>query len=538
MKNKNFLLNYSNLTVFAYFLAIFFFSFTKVGDYGATIDDYIYYINGVHTYEYVKHFFLSIFNDKINTDLYRSSINEFPVFYEFILVFICKILNFNDSSEIFLTGHYLNFFIFYLTLIVFFKIIKKRFESTFIALIGVTFLILSPRIFAESFYNSRDIFFLCLFIFYSNSLFNFLDDSSFKNIILFSFFTALLLNAKILGLIPIGLFCLLYVFNFSDTKKKYYKNQKQIYLFLIFCLLFIYVLWPYLWTSPIKNLFFALRNMLAGHEEIILVNLYFGEYLSSDMMPWHYRIVWFLITTPVVITLLFFLGLFVSVKSIIKLLELSLDKRFELNSKEFFDLFLILTLIFSFFVVLEFNKSKFGGWRHLYYLYPIVVYFALYFINFLFTKNYNFLKYFAFTAIILNLTYNFVWFFKNHPHQYVFFNFLAKNYAMKNFDLDWWGVSHKSSVEYILSKDPSSEIKIFVEGFANLRDTLLHLNDNDRKRVKLSNYNNADYVIDSKMRRLRVNNNLDKSSSFELIYELIIDRQPINSVYKKITKKE
>ena len=180
--------------------------------------------------------------------------------------------------------------------------------------------------------------------------------------------------------------------------KKSIINQKQIYLFLIFCLLFIYVLWPYLWTSPIKNLYFALRKMLAGHEEIILVNLYFGEYLSSDMMPWHYRIVWFLITTPVVITLLFFLGLFVSFKNIIKLLELSLDKRFEFNTEEFFDLFLILTLIFSFFVVLEFNKSKFGGWRHIYYyLYPIVVILP-YFINFLFTKNYNFLKYFAFTA--------------------------------------------------------------------------------------------------------------------------------------------
>ena len=93
MKNKSFLLNYNNLIIFSYFIIIFFFSLTKVGDYGATIDDYIYYINGVHTYEYVKHIFLSIFNEGINLDLYRSSINEFPVFYEFVLVSICKLLN-------------------------------------------------------------------------------------------------------------------------------------------------------------------------------------------------------------------------------------------------------------------------------------------------------------------------------------------------------------------------------------------------------------------------------------------------------------
>ena len=114
MKNKSFLLNYNNLIIFSYFIIIFFFSLTKVGDYGATIDDYIYYINGVHTYEYVKHIFLSIFNEGINLDLYRSSINEFPVFYEFVLVSICKLLNISDSREIFLTAHYLNFFLFFL----------------------------------------------------------------------------------------------------------------------------------------------------------------------------------------------------------------------------------------------------------------------------------------------------------------------------------------------------------------------------------------------------------------------------------------
>ena len=538
MKNKSFLLNYNNLIIFSYFIIIFFFSLTKVGDYGATIDDYIYFINGVHTYEYVKHIFLSIFNEGINLDFYRSSINEFPVFYEFVLVSICKLLNISDSREIFLTAHYLNFFLFFLSLIVFFRIIKKRFGNSLIALTGVTFFVLSPRIFAESFYNSRDIFFLCLFVFYSNSLINFLHNQNLKNTILFSFFTALLLNAKILGLVPIGLFCLLYMYNYLNTKRKFYRNQKQIYIFVIFCLFFIYILWPYLWDNPVKNLFFALKNMLEVHEKIILVNFYFGEYLSSDMMPWHYRIVWFLITTPVVILILFFSGLFLSGKKIIKLFDLSLDKKFEFNNKEFFDLFLILTLFFSFFIVLEFNKSKFGGWRHLYYLYPISVYFALYFINFLFTKKTNFLKYFAFTAVFLNLTYNLIWFVKNHPHQYVYFNFIAKNYAMKNFDLDWWGVSHKSSVDYILSKDTKEEIKIFVEGFASLRDTLMHLKDDDRKRVKLTDYKDADYVIDSKMKRLRVNNNLAENNSLELIYELIIDQQPINSVYKKITIKK
>ena len=534
MKNKSFLLNYNNLIIFSYFIIIFFFSLTKVGDYGATIDDYIYYINGVHTYEYVKHIFLSIFNEGINLDFYRSSINEFPVFYEFVLVSICKLLNISVSREIFLTAHYLNFFLFFLSLIVFFRIIKKRFGNSLIALTGVTFFVLSPRIFAESFYNSRDIFFLCLFIFYSNSLINFLHKQNLKNTILFSFFTALLLNAKILGLVPIGLFCLLYTYNYLNTKRKFYRNQKQIYIFVIFCLFFIYVLWPYLWDSPVKNLFFALKNMLAVHEEIILVNFYFGEHLSSDMMPWHYRIVWFLISTPVVILFLFFIRVSLFFKKIITLIDLSLNNKFKLNNKEFIDIFLFLTFFLSFFIVLEFNKSKFGGWRHIYYLYPIVIYFCLYFINYSKKNSKILIKNLIVILIFLNLSYTFYWSIKNHPHQYLFFNFLSKNYAYKNFDLDWWGVTHKSSIEYILKESKKNKILVYAEGFTNLKDTHLYLDKKTKDRVVIVDYQNADYVIDNRMRRVRSNNNIRDNNNFELIYDLSINNQTITSIYKKI----
>ena len=127
--------------------------------------------------------------------------------------------------------------------------------------------------------------------------------------------------------------------------------------------------------------------MLAVHEEIILVNSTLAN-ISSDMMPWHYRIVWFLISTPVVILFLFFIGVSLFFKKIIKLIDLSLDDRFKLNNKNFIDIFLFSIFFLSFFIVLEFNKSKFGGWRHIYYLYPIVIYFCLYFIkNFLFSKK-------------------------------------------------------------------------------------------------------------------------------------------------------
>ena len=42
-------------------------------------------------------------------------------------------------------------------MLVIYKIIKNRYNSYFTALLGAAFLVASPRIFAESFYNSKDI---------------------------------------------------------------------------------------------------------------------------------------------------------------------------------------------------------------------------------------------------------------------------------------------------------------------------------------------------------------------------------------------
>ena len=40
-------------------------------------------------------------------------------------------------------------------------------------------------------------------------------------------------------------------------------------------------------------------------------------------------------------------------------------------------------------------------------------------------------------------------------------------------------------------------------------------------------------MIDSKMKRIRVNNNLEKNNDFNLIYELNVDGQAISTLYSR-----
>ena len=116
---------------------------------------------------------------------------------------------------------------------------------------------------------------MCLFIFYLNSMYNFINSKNIKNIVFFSFFTALILNAKILGYIPVLIFLVLYLYNFLNTKKKLLHEKKIIFIFLTLSCFFIYVLLAYLWDNPLENLFFALKNVVKIQQDIILINYYF-----------------------------------------------------------------------------------------------------------------------------------------------------------------------------------------------------------------------------------------------------------------------
>ena len=91
-------------------------------------------------------------------------------------------------------------------------------------------------------------------------------------------------------------------------------------------------------------------------------------------------------------------------------------------------------------------------------------------------------------------------------------------------------------MEYILKDTNKKKIKIFAEGFTSLKDTYLFLNKEDKKRIILSDFKNADYIIDSKMRRIRVNNMIQNNDNFKLVYQLIVDEHVVNGIYKKITE--
>ena len=218
LKNKNL----KNIIIYITFILFFVIGIISFADFGVSVDEWDLRILGIINANYL----LEILGlDVITTKSSMPSLNEYygsthgPLFVT-TMSFIEKVLNINDLDKIYLFRHYTNHFIFLISLVYFFKLVNNRYSDWKMGLIGVLIIFFSPRIFAHSFFNYKDILFLSFTIinlYYGTC---FLKKSTFKNIILFSISAAFATNIRVIGLmIPVVILFIFYV-DFLRTNKK------------------------------------------------------------------------------------------------------------------------------------------------------------------------------------------------------------------------------------------------------------------------------------------------------------------------------
>ena len=86
---------------------------------------------------------------------------------------------------------------------------------------------------------------------------------------------------------------------------------------------------------------------------------------------------------------------------------------------------------------------------------------------------------------------------KDHPHQNVYFNFLAGKDIQTKFELDYWGLSNKQALEYILKNDNKNVLKIGSAGSISLENSKQILSPLDKDRISISKNTESDYIIDN-----------------------------------------
>ena len=176
-------------------------------DYGISWDEEIQRKHGLITVDYVNEVFgKPFYSNKLVPEhsLHTYDFRFHGTFFQNTCFLFEKVLGIKDIKGAYLLRHLGVFLIFWMACFAFYKLLRLRFKEWWLALIGVTILVLTPRIFAHSFYNPKDLPFLSFFIMSIWALFMFLDKRNMRWAVILALLSAVLMNARVLGvLVPI-----------------------------------------------------------------------------------------------------------------------------------------------------------------------------------------------------------------------------------------------------------------------------------------------------------------------------------------------
>ena len=217
-------------------------------DYGISIDEdygrragfyWLDYILSFTSFEELKNS-VSLRLDQIQGFTIQSA-KDYPMYgvpFDLPAAFLETIFEIDDPKEYFHFKHFLNFFLFFLSSIFFYRLLLNRFSNCYISLVGTLFFVLSPRIYGSSFFNNKDIVFLSFVTIALFYCFKSLDKLNSKNILMFSIFAALSTAQRIIGIFLPILFIIFYLLSVL-SKNENIKKWPSITLLLVFYFLFV-----------------------------------------------------------------------------------------------------------------------------------------------------------------------------------------------------------------------------------------------------------------------------------------------------------
>ena len=490
------------LAVTAFFAFLLLLGLSVYKDYGLSWDEGLHHDAGVHALEYVVNG---------NRTLFSDMAAEYGVAFELPLAAAEKAVGWEypkDSREIYLMRHLCTFLLFYVGVLFFYLLCRRHFGSWKAGLTGAFFLVLSPRIFANSFYNAKDLPFLSLSVIAVYTLLWYLDKKNYSRASVHALACALPFNIRMAGIFVPAL-TLMFASVDMVFRRPREKPAPVVKSLLLFALLFIalsYAIWPYLWADPANKLWHAYektKNILPNANVF-----YFGEVINAANLPWHYVPVWIAITTPSTYLFLFAVGVIVSLFRILKG-----PVRFDSSGKE--------TMIFLCWLCLPLAAVIIGkvviynGWRHLFFIYPALLIFSLEGLTFLMRKveskfnGEHTFRLWGFNskitagsiltiAVALSLAGTVSFMVKNHPQEGVYFNSLAGSNITEiqgKFDMDYWGLSYRRALEYVLEKDGGERINISVVNYPGGLNALILKPGEKERLVYVENLWDAEYYL-------------------------------------------
>ena len=446
-------------------------------DYGLSHDDYFQRVLAIHTIDYAL--------GKSNALFEYNWARTYGVAFELLTLLVERILGLEDSRHVHLSRHLLGhlFFLsggFFCSLLVY-----RLFNSRLLALFALLLFLLHPRMYAHSFFNSKDLPFLSMFMMALFLLHRAFRKDTFSAFILCGMGIAILTNIRIGGVMLFVAVlamraCDLFHASDQEERKHILRTARG---FALAGVLTLYVTWPYLWSNPVGHFIKSFSEM--AHYPFYSSELFQGERVDPMNLPPDYVLGWFSIMTPPVVLLLGIIGtgsiLFRGVIHSCDVLR---------NTPLRFGFLLISCFMLPVIAIVSLGSTLYEGGRQVYFLYAPFCLVAVFGMHWLVSLSKRMsLRAGIYVLAGMGIAMTLVAMIRIHPYQQVYFNFLTDRttpeYNSNQYWMDTWGVGSLKSLEYVLEHYPSSPIYIADDGYDgyHIGNTRKMLPKEDRQRV-------------------------------------------------------
>ena len=424
----------------------------------------------------------------------KSVMRFYGVAFELPLLLVERALGLQDSRDIYLMRH-LAVHLFFIAGAFFCSLLAWRmFGSRTLAALAMLLFLLHPRLYAHSFFNSKDPVFAALFM-----IALFLIHLAFRKGSLSAFALCGLVVGLAIDLRPFGLVLLLAVLAMRglDFWQAAGRCERRRILatggaFVAATLATMYAAHPYYWANPLR--FLDAIATVSQHPAFVL-NLFQGELIHANAVPLHFIPTWFAITAPPLALLLGGIGAAaVCWQGVLRPGEILR------NGALRFRLLLVGCATLPVVVAIALQFNIYNGWRHFYFLWgPFSLLAAAGLLALGTAGPRRFLAWGAAGAGLVCVAVAMAWL---HPHQQIYFNLLVDRHSSgglaQRYHMEYWQTSHRQAMEHLRAHRPDALLHVL-----DLRGNWRILPALDRRHIVPASEQEADYYIGDTLRMRR-----------------------------------
>ena len=480
-----------------------------VDDYGVSMDADGQRRVAINTVNYVLHQVQTLLRTH---DRFYGAAFELPLF-----LLTERVLGLEDLRHVHLARHVLTHLFFLIGGFCCYLLAFRLSGDRLVALLVMLLFLLSPRLYAHSFFNSKDAVFASAFVIallFVSRAFGKDSVGAYRGC---GAMAGFLINLRIMGVVLFAVVLLFRAWAWFRAGGRAARRQvlATIGVFALWGVVVLFISLPYLWEDPVGRLA-EMVVVLADHPNIVF-ELFRGQVFSSAALPWDYVLRWFAISQPPVTLLLGLLGLValgLAAGGVVRR-GASAGSGRGLDAAELrFGVLLASCFALPLVAFVLLRPNTFHGGRHFYFLHGpfcLLATFALMGLRQLPVRGLRkgWLGGTACALTAAGLGAAALEMAQIHPHQYLYFNFLADRKTperlRERYETDYWNMMFRQGYEHIRRQGPASSINMRtrkVQSRAAINRNVQILPAAARSRFTYDPERDPDFYLENNVRNL------------------------------------